>query len=224
MNGWNEIDTNEAIAVVESDGFCCIQETSVSSENLLELAGRFGSVVPSRSNGEPVDELTIRNCDAGRESSLTASYGEGAFPFHTDTAYWTTPARFIALQCVVPGRATLLFDSRTWALDEGCWRDFENSVFAVKNGRHSFYGNCIAKDATTIRYDPACMTPKNSAAHSCEELLAALATQKHDTKRIDWEQGQIVLIDNWRMLHARSGSDDATVESPERKLYRVTIT
>ena len=36
--------------------------------------------------------------------SLTTKYGLGEFPFHTDVAYWTTPAKYLALYCIDPGR------------------------------------------------------------------------------------------------------------------------
>src|SRR5690242_15684363 len=68
---------------------------------------------------------------AAPANTLSSRYGMGTFPFHTDTVYWRTPARFIPFHCVNTGsggRPTLLLDPHHSPNRTGSPRPLQRSV------------------------------------------------------------------------------------------------
>src|SRR5260370_12977058 len=76
-------------------GWTCVTGSS-SRSALLELARSIGRPVPSPS-GELVRELAPKPPAAAGRGTLSKAYGMGAFPLHTDTAFWPVPARYVVL-------------------------------------------------------------------------------------------------------------------------------
>jgi len=96
----------------------------------------------------------------------------------------------------------------------------ETAPFLIRNGRRSFYSTVASRQRDYIRYDTACMTPVGpDGAELRETLQDALARSWR--REVDWQPGQIVVIDNWRALHGRSAAGGRT--STDRKLLRVYV-
>src|SRR5579862_4244851 len=64
---------------------------------MLELAKTLGCPVPSPS-GDLVKEIRVTPVSKARHGTLSELYGVGAFPLHTDTAFWPVPARYVILR------------------------------------------------------------------------------------------------------------------------------
>src|SRR5258708_33000235 len=80
-----------------------------------------GPIRVDRRSPEPVRDIRPQPVHSAKQNTLSSRYGTDAFPFHTDTAHWDQPARYLVLYCVNPGegnRATLLQDSRVWQHDD----------------------------------------------------------------------------------------------------------
>lgn len=177
------------------------------ASTLLECATSLG--VPRGTRGELVDYLTIRTSTA--RPSLTRQYGLGAFPFHTDTAVWPTPARYVALACLDPGhdsRPTRLSDSESFEISDVEHRQILRAVFLVQNGKKSFLTTVRSRDRPFIRFDAACMQPKTPEAVAVAAGLPLYATS-HSVD-IHWTVGKLLFIDNWRILHARSDGEPSS--------------
>lgn len=77
---------SQALKALGEDGWF---STSTEHETeFLALARHLGIPRPSRNDGELIDELRPISASQAKRPSLSAIHGVGAFPLHTDTAYW----------------------------------------------------------------------------------------------------------------------------------------
>ena len=107
-------------------------------ERLLDLSRLLGSPRGDVRDPRIIRVLKPQVSDDAPSNTLSSRYGIGAFPFHTETAYWYRPARFLVLHCSNPGsgtRPTLLVDTRTWRLDDSERRLLANAAWKVSSKR-----------------------------------------------------------------------------------------
>ena len=174
------------------------------SDALLVAAKSLGEITPGR-GGAQVEEVVPESIETARPGSLSSRYGLDPLPLHTDTAHWVFPCRYLALACVRVGASptpTILLDSRKAKLTLAQWMACRSAVFAIRNGRQSFYGTIADRARPFIRLDPGCMTPLSDEG---VRALGAFDIGQHgDSIELhDWAVGDILLFDNWRFLHAR---------------------
>jgi Taurine catabolism dioxygenase TauD, TfdA family len=139
-------------------------------------------------------------------SSLSAKFGTGNFPMHSDTAHWTTPARYVVLACVHEGdnpAPTSLLDLQSSVFDNAERETMRDGLFFVKNGKHSFYSSILSPLRSYFRYDPGCMSPINDAAHQMDGIMKS---KNRFISEFIWQAGMLLIIDNWRILHGRGAS------------------
>ena len=194
----------------------------ISSEGaFVEFARRFGQLVPL-DNGSFVKKLRVSTSENARKNSLSEIFGTGAFPFHTDTAFWTRPARLVLLRAVGGNlhRPTLL---RPFAsvLDEVGLRRVRQSSWICSTGRRKNYTTMYFEHDQLggMRYDPNCMTPANNAAREVDKILRV---QSFNIKggTIDWVPNRVAVIPNWDFLHAR---DISEIDDSSRLIERIYI-
>ena len=75
---------------VEQRGWTHIEGID-NEASLLALAKSIGRPLRN-ATGEFVMELRILPCSEGAPKTLSATFGTGGFPLHTDTAFWAVPA------------------------------------------------------------------------------------------------------------------------------------
>ena len=83
------------LAALAGDGFAV---TRTSLEEFDALATRLGSSVSVRRNGPITDQLMPTPSDQAAPRSLSAIYGLGTFPFHTDAAHHRVPPRYVLMR------------------------------------------------------------------------------------------------------------------------------
>jgi len=174
------------------------------SQALLNAAKSLGNIAPGRT-GAHVEAVVPEMVETARPGSLSSHYGLNPLPLHTDTAHWTMPCRYLALACVRTGPSptpTILLDSRKATLSASELMACRSAVFSIRNGRGSFYGMIAERGRPFIRLDPGCMTPLSSEGALA---LAAFDIERHGEalEAHDWSVGDILVFDNWRILHAR---------------------
>jgi alpha-ketoglutarate-dependent taurine dioxygenase len=203
------------------DGFA-IQD-DIDRESLLGLANHFGTPVPDWRVPDLIRDLRPVGTLSAPRHSLAGRYGLGPFPFHTETAYWRRPARFLMLYCVNPGsgdRGTFLCDSREAFLPEELGR-MTKDLWVVSRIRKPFLAttaeNTIA--GTLFRYDAECMRPAHPRPSDMQEKISSrLADARHVP--VEWTQRRLLVVDNHRMLHGRGPSLSADVD---RHLLRILV-
>lgn len=196
----------------------------VPESEFLPFAKLFGRPSGDTRDSNLVKQLLPQTPSEARPNTLSSRYGTGAFPFHTETAYWKTPARYVALYCSDPGagkRPTVLVDSRSWELDRRSRLLLCNEVWKVVSGRTRFLCNVLRNGDKmfAVRFDRECMRPAVSTKANAISLLDTLIA--HATPiEIKWNKGDLLLFDNHRFLHSRGTS---TVNDPDRRLLRILL-
>jgi hypothetical protein len=129
------------------------------------------------------------------------------------------------MRCRDPGpsrRPTLLADTARLSLTDSQWRTLERAVCWVRSGGRGFLAPIVSHrcDGTTIRYDGGCMTPADpSFAEAVELFEHSVNAAPH--VRLEWQRNDVVIFDNWRILHARGDADGG--DSGVRCLQRVLV-
>jgi Taurine catabolism dioxygenase TauD, TfdA family len=174
-------------------------------------------------NGQVIEELSPRQRGSAFPRSLSAIHGMGGFPLHTDGAHLAAPPRYILLGCERAGSSsmpTVLVGFDDLGLTASETRALSAAPFLVNNGRRSFYTTIADEKRMMVRYDRGCMRPATPhSARIAERMEAALASAP--VKVHHWSEGEILVLDNWQVLHGR-GLGPAEAPS-DRVLLRVSV-
>ena len=195
------------------DADATVSELGMIGDRLgIRVAGRAGSLE---------EVIQPHGPDDAHPRSLSARYGLNALPFHTELSHRTRPCRYLLLGCIDPGSpaaATLLLDWKTLDFSREELHLLEDAPVLVRSGRRSFYSTFLAPGGTFLRYDSGCLEPVDERGRKAlalvEDRIAGASSEAHH-----WRQGDILIIDNWRVLHGRSPSDLGS----GRRLARVLI-
>jgi hypothetical protein len=187
---------------------------------LGKLGDRLGARVAGRA-GALEEVIEPHGANDAHPRSLSARYGLDALPFHTELSHRPRPCRYLLLGCIDPGSpaaATVLLDWRTLGFSREEFDLLEGTPVLVRSGRRSFYSTILAPGRAFLRYDPGCLEPVDQSGRIALGLIknriAAASPQAHH-----WRQGDILTIDNWRVLHGRRPSDQGS----GRRLARILI-
>jgi hypothetical protein len=189
---------------LESRGWTAID--GVPPDGLLEIAEQLGRPVVGPT-GEPVKKLVPMDAVDAKALTLSATYGKGRFPLHTDTAFWPTPCRYLIFRVAGDFRreTTLLSFSRMFMALGGEFYDLAGrSIWITKGPAQSRYCSMtfrVGKDQHW-RYDRQCMTPANRAASQVEEIMAS-AAYFAQIESVSWHEGLVLIVSNWKAMHGR---------------------
>jgi L-asparagine oxygenase len=206
---WRETLLNSGTAVIRNE----------TRENLLALSAQLGEAVPDRNSNDIVKALTPSPSSTG--NSLTAKYGMSAFPFHTEAAYWEVPPRYLMLFCLDPGKArrpTGYFDA--FSIGESDLLELRSAQYRIRRNQGSFLVRSVerSRNGFRIRADRECMLPvKTDRDPLVTKLLSKVAS---GASWHFWEKGDLLVINNYRMLHGRGAADKPDTD---RKILRILI-
>lgn len=191
----------------------------------LDFARQLGVPAPSRVGGALVDELRPIPSSQTTRPSLSANHGIGAFPLHTDTAYWRIPARYLVLRAThetEEKRPTLLLDTRSLNWSESNRALLKRAVFVARNGRSSFLATILEASDRFVRLDRDCMLARSESASLALTLIKELIAQV-PLREFYWTKNSTLVLDNWRVLHGRAAR--ASTAMPERRcIQRILVT
>ena len=149
-------------------------------------------------------------------NSMSAVYGLGAQPLHSDGAHLRVPPDVVVLHSptVTPtstvvwtpprrGRAQLDSSSR-------------HGIFTVRGNGESFLA--VANDRGKLRFDPVVMSPGDAYAR---ETAAYFERARATAEVHEWDEPNLLLfIDNRKALHAREEVLDPETRSISRVAYQ----
>lgn len=195
-------------------------DADATVSELCKFGDRLGTRVAGRA-GSLHEVIEPHGADDAHPRSLSARYGLDALPFHTELSHRTRPCRYLLLGCIDPGSpaaATMLLDWQTLGLSSEEFDLLEGTPVLVRSGRRSFYSTILAPGGAFLRYDPGCLEAVDQRGRMAlaliEDRIATASPKAHH-----WRQGDILIIDNWRVLHGRSPSDPGS----GRRLARILI-
>jgi hypothetical protein len=182
------------------------------ARSLLEFAQKLGDPVPSRSKNGFVDLLRPLDHKSARPNSLSAAYGVGPLPLHTDSANFRIPPRFVVLR-IAPGcssdRPTLVADGDGLLSAEEEISDLRNDVWLVNGGRGRFYtsivNDTLVPGFRIVRYDEGCMRPIEGAQQRAN--LVRTRVRELAVWKMHWREDFVLVLDNWRVLHGRGAAE-----------------
>ena len=215
----------DALAVVKNacdfDGYYHGRKwTSTAFSN---LAVNIGPPRAEARDQQLVRKISPQDSAVAPHNTLSSRYGAGSFPPHTDTAYWRQPARYVLFRCVNAGKArrvTRIFYTRDWQLSRADESLLCRAVWKVKAVRPFLASFAQRKDDQLLfRFDLDCMVPMSNDAQAALDLFrSCLVASRQIT--IDWSEGDVLVIDNWRCIHARGM---AIVRDEDRVLERILV-
>lgn len=188
-----------------------------SLHNIESYAARNRwQIVPSRRRGPAIDVLVPTKPSDARPASLSATYGRGAQPLHTDGAHHTVPPDIVLLAADAASDVPTLL----WRFNPGTLADevedaAQEGLFTVRSSGEAFLA--AAWNGRRLRFDPGCMEAGDERASRISQFFNSAAAT---ADRFEWATaGQVLAIDNRRVLHARGSAED----EPDRVLQRVAI-
>ncbi len=151
-----------------------------------------------------IQRLTPLPKGVGRGHSFSDAFGWDEFPLHTDTSFWSEPARYVVMQSAVhSSTATLLLD-RKKVISLLMQPSAERAIFRCKRKDGPIYSGLTQKDSGmpkwAVRFDPSHMVAVNDAAKDFMKLVDAALL---DATEFHYSGENALLIDNWACLHGR---------------------
>lgn len=206
---------------LKRDGFAIARD--VKETDLLGIIQELGPIEVDQRSPQLIRDIRPQQTSVAKPNTLSSRYGVRSFPFHTDTAHWDSPARYLLLYCVSPGqgaRPTLLQDSLAWQLSEEEKDLACRALWAVGHRRVRLsHVATRSGDQLSVRYDMDCMRPMTKEAIELKAILESRINASAQ-RRIDWQIGNLLVIDNHRMIHARG---EAQRLDPDRLLKRILL-
>lgn len=217
VNAWFqpiEGSLEDAVAAAQRHGW--VEWCSSIDEALDTLATTHTEIVPTRQTDTQVGILRPAPVSDARRSSLSAIYGVGAFPLHTDGAHLRDPPDVVVLEATsVCGQGVPTLFLRPGDLSSDLSDALDHGVFLVGCGRNAFQAN--ARQGTRLRFDPGCMRPLDGRARFVAEYFDAA---RRDAYRHHWQDGVVVVIDNEQVVHGRA---EVPQEHRTRELRRIML-
>lgn len=179
-----------------------------SGPDLLKIAAKLGTPVPSRQSGPLLDVLVPVESEAAPAHSLSAAFGLAGFPWHTDGAHWQVPPRWLLMRADGDdgGDVATLVQPLSVLSDEHLLGEMRRATFTISRGRAAFLSTLLARApdrrSEFLRLDPRVVHP---ASPLSRRVLASVedTLSRHSPVRIEWAPGHVLILDNWHTAHAR---------------------
>lgn len=205
---WSSEAFSRLVLAARRDGWA-VGEGELRAFRFWARLNGWTEVAP-RSGDPSVSDLRPVPTDAARAQSLSAKYGTGAQPLHTDGAHLEQPPDLVVLVAVAPSLTPTVVWKGTWEAP------VLDGVFVVRSGERSFLTTAWADGR--FRFDPGCMEPADARARMVVEHFERMRDRA--TKHQWTVPGQMLVIDNKQSLHAR----DAVAPGDEgRHVQRVAL-
>jgi Taurine catabolism dioxygenase TauD, TfdA family len=210
------------LAALARRGWVC--HASARAEAVLDEIRVLGDLLGARAVGRAglVEEIIKpQPSHEAHPRSLSVQYGLDSLPFHVELSHRPRPCRYLLLGCIDPGwpsAETRLLDWRTLGFSPDEYQLLESAPVLVRTGRRSFYSTFLPSDHTFLRYDPGCLEALDERGRTALKLLERRLSLGSPESH-QWCRGDILIIDNWRILHGRGPSELGS----DRSLARILI-
>jgi hypothetical protein len=194
-------------------------------ESIRKQAASLGWAEVAPRRGDPtVSVLRPAAAGAAHPRSLSAVYGVGQQPLHTDGAHMQDPPDLLVFISERPSATPTQLWRASIVVRRGSagtnarvsMAAIDHGMFLVRNGRDSFYAP--ARSRSGYRYDPGCMTPCDARAREVQEYLDQ---QLSRATVHEWpDGGQVLVVDNRHTMHARPAVAEGDLD---RELTRIAF-
>jgi hypothetical protein len=98
-------------------------------------------------------------------------------------------------------------------------RLFRNAIVRVRDGARSFYSAMLANASVFLRVDSGCLIPANAPATMAQLRLRQLVSDATPLE-VTWAAGDLLVLDNWSMLHGRGDARGSELRELNRALVQ----
>lgn len=176
--------------------------------------------LPTRPGGPILDTLRPSTRESAHPRSLSARFGAGTQPLHTDGANHQAPPEFVFLQSGGSERGTArtrLLRTSSLFTDDSLLHAARQGVFQVGAGRTAFTAHALETNGD-LRFDPGCMRPLDPLSRG---IVHAVNESALTAEVFEWSGGEHVLvIDNRRVLHGRADDDPCQDRAMRRLMMK----
>ena len=198
-------------------------ENCTSVESFLSLVRSLGEII-NHPNGELYDVVIANDGTSARIGSFSKNFGYQDFPLHTDTAFWPIPARLLVLWS--PKSSATSTTLLSWNDVLGLFTEYEkkiidDAIFTVHTYENIRYSSIkfVTAGEKGFRYDPNIMLPANKQGEAFVKLYNK-AMQRMNLIDFHWSGSNVLIINNWNMLHGRKFVENA---HEDRQLFRAYV-
>lgn len=190
---------------------------SGSFEDASRAAAVLGyEAVAARRRDAEVAYLRPVPRSAARPRSMSARYGLGPLPLHTDGAHMEVPPDLVVLAAdSASAVGTYLMHVTADALSAEDAQAVRHGVFLVRDGARVRCATARGPHGE-LRFDPVAMTPLDDLARVVVRYFeqALEAAEVHH-----WKDDDVLVLDNTSVVHGRASAEDAS----QRQLRRVML-
>lgn len=205
---------------LQRHGYALLQQLAPASST-LEVAGSLGVPLTPR-DGPLVQQLMPRA--TATPNTYSGNFGLGMFPFHTDLAHWRSPPRYLVLRCLhgyedVP---TMLIDGESLVETIGA-NLLSRAVVKARRPQNGAIPllRLVEKvgDRSRIRWDSLFIQSASRVGEEgCRLMQAAIADAPQIAVALS-RPGDTLILDNWRMLHARASVPEGRADRILERVY-----
>lgn len=186
MSGW--------IETLQDNGWARVTR----SDKQASLKSVIAYIKPSR-----IEYRFLRPCSQSeaRPNSLSAQFGRGLLPLHTDNVTDSIPPRYLLL-AAPPTRTTKTLVADPLRCPQLRLSDARQALFQLRAPGLIASVRFLSETRSKryIRFNQQVMVPKNTAAHA---VCSALKEMLNWADVVDWEDTRLLIIDNHRVVHGR---------------------
>lgn len=176
------------------------------NDSIVEIAEDFGKPLEPWEDGLV---QTLVPLSEAAPNSYSGIFGLNRFPFHSDLAHWRAPPRYLLLRCVTgySDIPTLLIDGHD-LIDAVTLDILVRAIFKPRrprDGSISLLRLCEpVEDVARVRWDEVFLKPASRIGEVADLRVREWLSKCTPTEMSLAQTHDTLLIDNWRMLHARS--------------------
>lgn len=237
--GVNLFDKTRFTAEIAEKGYYELELAAahLTRENILGICRQIGPIVPSFGADADLD-YEIETITPSREDKIKpreVANSQAKLYLHTDVSSFGQPPRYTAIACeknkgkggnsLTKDAKLLLQDltdeEREILLRHDVWAEYDRETQEETGRRNPILFE--RKGVLGIRFrggilGEAELSDLPSDTRKAIERVEAFTQSNQDLRETRTEAGKVLILDNWRMLHARTDIDD-----PDRVIYRVLM-
>jgi len=203
------------------EGYCFLNEWDPDVETAA-ISDRVGATITPWPGGLI---QTLQPRTEAAPNTYSGNFGLGSFPMHTDLAHWKSPPRYLLLRCLkgyqdVP---TLLLDGRDMIASVS--RNLlSRAIFKPRRPRDGKLTLVRLLDQSgdreVLRWDEIFLQPASRVGERVDVQVRGWLSTATPFRLALFRPGDTLIVDNWRMLHARS---PIPTDREDRAIQRVYL-
>lgn len=211
------------IELIEKSGYIFLSEFHPKTES-TEVISLLGTSL-ALGFSSAIHTIVPAEKESSTPNTYSGMYGLGVFPFHTDLAHWRSPPRYLALRCVIGFEdvPTLLLDGDEIVSAIGrslLSRSLVQPRRPVGSRLPLYRLLQPSEERDVLRWDEVFIRPASDAGKAGVEKFKAAVDSQTPNRIALSKPGDTLIVDNWRMLHARSAISS---EHQSRKIERAYL-